>query len=121
MSDGQPILLGVSSIGEANTLKGHLADRGVDVVFRHNAHTCASGGCGMQVEVWASSGDVPAIQEYFASERARRHAGLDVNPELLNQVFDGDKEQAVCPACGTGFSTKLTECPDCGLSFSSLR
>lgn len=121
MSSGQPLLLGISGVADANRLKGHLADRGVEVVFRHNDQTCASGGCGMQVEIWANTNDMPTIREYFAAENAKRYSGLDVNPELLNQVFDADKGEAVCPACGTRFATSLSECPDCGLSFSALR
>jgi rRNA maturation endonuclease Nob1 len=37
--------------------------------------------------------------------------------ERINQVFDPENPTAVCPACGTEFSTHLGECSDCGLAF----
>jgi len=43
--------------------------------------------------------------------------GHDIDHSILNNVFDSNAQTAVCPCCGTSFSTSLKECPDCGLVF----
>ena len=46
--------------------------------------------------------------------------GLDLSSfdsNLSEEIFDQNKDTAVCPACGASFSTKESECPECGLVF----
>jgi ribosomal protein L37E len=119
MNSGELLAIGVMTLAEANKIKGHLAERDVEIFFHHNNQTCASGGCGMQVEVWVKNADIASVREYFAAQYQRNFAGLDINPELLNQVYDPTQAEAICPACGTKFSTQSTACPDCGLVFAS--
>lgn len=117
MTDEERILLGVADVSEANRIKTELARHEVDIKLAHNPQTCST-GCTPTVEVWAREQDLPKIEVFFREQREKLFAGLKFDPELVNQTFDVEKEEATCPACSTTFSTKLRECPDCGLVFS---
>lgn len=110
-------LLGQAEVTEAEKLKRTFVGLGITLQLAHNPGTCSSGGCRLTVEVWARRADLPAIQKVFADQRAKLMDGLDFDPQVINQVYDVSKDQAVCPACGTSFATSLRECPECGLVF----
>ncbi len=111
-------LLGIMDLNEAKRIKEILAERGVAIELGHNKQTCTR-GCRVTVEVWGELEDLPKIQELLREEQAKLLEDLDFDPEQSAEVFDANKETAVCPACGTRFSTDLKECPDCGLVFVS--
>ncbi len=116
----ETVLLGVIEIVEAKRLRNALADTGVQLELISNPETCKSGGgCVATVEVYARTQDVERFKTFLEAERARIMVGLGPNAIHSNEVFDDEKEKAVCPACGTEFSTKATECPDCGLGFGT--
>jgi hypothetical protein len=117
MSDVEKALMGIMELVEAKRLKEKLRNAGVDIELGHNKETCTK-GCKVTVEVWSRKEDLPKIQEVLDEEKAKLLSGLDIDPEHENQIFDPEKDSAVCPACGEKFSTKLSECPDCGLAFS---
>ena len=113
------IVVGVLDLAEAKRLRTALEAQGVALELFSNPETCQTGSCGTKVELRAQASDVAKIQHYIASERARLLEGLEVNAELLSEVYDSEKESARCPACGEQFSTTLSECPGCGLGFGS--
>ena len=111
------VLLGVVEYAEGKRLKSALADRGVQLELKSNPETCTT-GCKPTVEIHIREEDVAVVRAFMEQEKARSLDGLEFDASLANEVFDPEKETARCPACGTEFSTKLTECPDCGLGFS---
>lgn len=121
MSD-EKVLLGILDLTEAKRLRGELESKGVELELVSNPETCADGKCGpgggTKVEIYARDEDVKTFQQFISGERSRMLEGLGVRPELLEQVYDTEKGTAVCPACGTEFSTQAAECPDCGLGFA---
>src|SRR4051794_37963463 len=116
-ANSSEVLLGVIEYAEAKRLKYALEERGVSLILRNNPETCVSGGCKPTLEVIARTEDMPRVAEFLQTESKRAFDGLDFDPGVAAQVFDTEKENAICPACGTQFSTQLKECPDCGLVF----
>ena len=115
--DGK-ILIGVIEINEAKRLKEKLSIHDVNIELIQNDETCKK-SYQTKVEVWVASEYIEEVQKVIHAENMHMimSEGVDVNPEQLNQIFDSEAETAVCPACGTSFSTKLKECPECGLVF----
>lgn len=111
------MLLGTAELNEAKRIRALLEERGIRLELVSHPDSCGSKSCKPTVEVFVNESDLPAVQEFFREEKQREMAGLDFDPALLGEVFDPEKETARCPACGTTFSTKLSECPDCGLGF----
>ncbi len=112
------VLLGVCPLREAKRIQSRLELLGVPTRLGSNPDTCTTGGCSPTVELWAlHQADLPAIQAFFVAEKDRNHQGLDFDPAVTEAVFDPTQSSALCPACGTQFSTTLKECPDCGLVF----
>ena len=108
------IKIAVMGLDEAKDLKRECELEGVELVLNHNDQTCTR-GCSVTVEVHAMEKDLPIIQTVYGKKYEKLLEGHDVNLEQINEVFDPSKADAVCPACGTKFSTSLSECPDCGL------
>jgi len=117
-TNNEKILIGVIEVNEAKRLKEKLSSRGVSIDLIHDDETCKK-SYQSKVEVWVNSDSMETVQKMIHEENMHMimSEGVDVNPDQLNQVFDSEAETAVCPACGTSFSTKLTECPECGLVF----
>jgi len=111
-------LIGITELGEAKQLMEKLATKGIYIEIKHNEQTCVK-GCTVKVEIWANHDDIPAIAETIRNEKMEtlENEGLNIDHDLLNQVFDDEAKTAVCPACGADFSTDQKECPDCGLVF----
>jgi hypothetical protein len=116
MPEAEKMMLGIMELVDAKRLKEKLAEMGVEIELGHNKETCTK-GCKVTVEIWGNPQDLPKIQGVLSEERSKLMEDLDVDPDLANQVFDPDKNTAVCPACGAEFSTDLKECPECGLVF----
>src|SRR4051812_41002111 len=96
------VLLGIIDLVEAKRIRASLGEMGVKLEMISNPDTCSSGGsCKPTVELYASEPDLPKVAEFFRFEKERDQGGIEVNPELLGQVFDSEKASAVCPACGT--------------------
>ncbi|MCM2321910.1 MAG: hypothetical protein NDJ90_01465 [Oligoflexia bacterium] len=119
-ANDQEVLLGVLEYNEAKRIQARIEESdGVRLLLKGNPDTCGPGGkCRPRVEVWALTDDLPKVRDFMARERDRDYAGLDVNPELHEEVYDPSKDTARCPACGTTFQTSARECPDCGLVFA---
>ena len=81
-----------------------------------NHSTCKT-GCSPTKEIWAHPDDVIAIQQALHARHIRTLQDMGADLELINQVFDPGKSTAICPACGTEFSTKESQCPECELAF----
>lgn len=101
---------------EAKTLQRVLSEQGTELVLDHNDHTCTR-GCAVTVEILVAAEDLAKVQQVMKSEWAQHASGQQVRWELLDEVFDSGRSQAVCPACGTSFATSSRQCPDCGLCF----
>jgi hypothetical protein len=108
--------IGVLSIIEAKKLEADMKEKNIEIMLKFDEETCTR-GCSKTLEVWAKEKDFPVLGEHFQKDHQKMMEGLDFNPELMDATFDPNKEEATCPACGTVFSTKSTECPDCGLMF----
>jgi len=114
----QKVLLGTAPVVNANRYKDLLAAQDIVVELAYNASTCKT-GCSHTMEIWAHPDDLAAAVELIKADSSRNYAGLEFDPQLVNQVFDSDKAEAQCPACGCVFATSSSECPDCGLGFSA--
>jgi hypothetical protein len=117
MSIDDRVVLGIAELQEAKRIRSLLEEQGIRIELVSNPRTCSTGGCQVTVELRAHPNDAPAFEAFVKKERERELAELEVDPELLEQVFDPERESATCPACGTSFSTSSRECPDCGLVF----
>ena len=111
------ILLGKSSAPEAERLQATLDKHGISIALAHNVATCTSGGCGIELEIWAHPEDVSQIQQIVALEWQESAAYLQHDPAQAAQVFDPNAKEVTCPACATVFEPLSNECPDCGLTF----
>lgn len=116
MSENERVKIGIMELVEAKRIKEILAESGVTIELGHNKETCTK-GCKVTVEVWTEMKHIPQVQKVMREEHEKLMEGLDVNPELTDEVFDPSEETAICPACGTEFSTESNECPECGLMF----
>lgn len=113
----EKIVLGTAELFDAKRLKSILSDKGIALELVSNPEKCSTGGCKVTVELHARPEDVPIIVEHLQKERSKLLEDLNFNPELHEQTFDTNQQTAICPACGTTFSTTKSECPDCGLVF----
>ena len=111
------VLLGVVGVGDADMLESKLASQGIVIASIYNHSTCKS-GCSPSKEIWAHVEDVPVIQKMIHDEHLAMLKNMGVDLEQVSKVYDPSMDEATCPACGTGFSTKFTECPECGLGFA---
>ena len=101
-------LIGTASVEEAKRLRDQVHEAtGIPLILERNPD-CKS-GCAVKIDLYVEPDHETALKEYFAQQQAI-HAD---DPDAFNTA----NETAKCPACGTEFSTKLTECPDCGLGF----
>ena len=110
------VKIGIMPIAQADRLKSITRESQLDIETFHNASTCQS-GCNTTVEVWAFPNDIDQISFIWKKDQEKNYSGLEFNPQAINNVYDADKETAVCPACETEFSTTQKECPECGLCF----
>ncbi len=75
---------------------------------------CRGGALALQIRETDLAEAMAALeQEYRESTGVAEH-----DTRFCDAVFDADVAEAVCPACGCRFSTRLTVCPDCGLCFA---
>jgi molecular chaperone GrpE (heat shock protein) len=110
------IILGTMPINEAKSLQDQLVEQKIDLFLDHNEKTC-NRGCSVTVELSCFEKDIQNVMEVISKNYQQTLEGHDIDINLINQVFDPNKEQATCPACGTEFSTSSSECPECGLCF----
>lgn len=110
------VRLGNIALDEAKILQIALSQQGVELVLDHNQQTCKR-GCSVTVEMLVEEEHIPVVKEALKRQFTQLSQGLEVNWELLEQVYDPAAAEAVCPACGSRFSTGLRECPECGLCF----
>jgi hypothetical protein len=110
----QMVKMAVMPLQEAKSFQDQLKSKGIEIKLDHNEQTCTR-GCTVTVEVHGQEKDLPVIAQVYQENYAKLLEGHEVNFEVMNSVYDPNQEQATCPACGTDFSTKLTECPECGL------
>lgn len=109
-------ILGVMPINLAERLVSLAASQGIQVEKIHNQKTCTK-GCSISVEVWVDEADAAAVQSLWLADQQRNYLGLSFQEETIGQVYDTNKETAICPACAHEFKTSLSECPSCGLCF----
>ena len=116
MSAEQKTLLGIVPASDADILASQLSKSGVMITTIFN-HSSCKGGCAPSKEIWAHPDDVGFIQKFMVERHQQSLKDMGVDLDQINQVFDPSKPTAVCPACGTTFSTSLTQCPECELAF----
>jgi hypothetical protein len=116
MSADEKKMIGMIGARDAEILESRLAKHGIEVATIYNHSTCKT-GCSPSKEIWAHAEDIPVIQQIIHDEHVKVLQDMGADMERINQVFDPENPTAVCPACGTEFSTHLGECSDCGLAF----
>jgi hypothetical protein len=116
MDSTDKTLLGVIPAMDADILTSQLSRAGVDVLTVFNHSTCKS-GCSPSKEIWVHPEDLLFIQRFMSDRHMQALKDLGADLEQISQVFDPSKPTAICPACGTTFTTDLTNCPDCDLVF----
>lgn len=110
-------LLGVIGARDAEILESKLAKHGIQIATIYNHSSCKT-GCSPSKEIWAHPEDIATIQKIIHDDHLKTLEEMGADLNQLNQVFDPQNASAICPACGTEFSTRMTECPDCGLAFA---
>jgi hypothetical protein len=112
------VQVGEAPVAEARRLQALLERRGVALELAADPESC--GSCAPTVALYLKPADLGAFQALLSEEHAL--ALGDLKPVAVSEdaVFDSEKAEATCPACGTVFSTRLTECPDCGLGFGAV-
>ena len=89
--------------------------RNINIQMRAHPQTCTS--CQVTVELWGEKEDQKEIIKYLKLQQQKDLEGVEVNLDLLSQVYDQNNPKTICQACGYEFETILPECPDCGLSY----
>jgi hypothetical protein len=108
------VRLAVLPLQDAKNLQEDLRKKGIELILNHSSQTCTR-GCAVTVEVLGHQKDIEIIAQTYQENFKKLTEGHSVNWDVANAVFDPAKQSALCPACGTEFSTSLTECPECGL------
>ena len=117
-SESRFIQLMSIDLAEAKRIQSILSERGVSLVIHSEIDDCCEKkSCKPSVQVYVLEQDLPRVNLFFQEEKHRLHEGLQFDSNLLDEVFDPDRGEARCPACGTQFSTSQKTCPDCGLVF----
>ncbi len=112
----EQVTLGVMPLMEAKDLKSICEQSNLELILNHNGETCTR-GCTVTVEVICLKKDLEGVVSIIRNRNQKSYEGLDINPELLESVFDPSSEEVTCPACAHTFKPTGPECPDCGLCF----
>lgn len=115
--NAEEVLIGTIEYNEAKRIKAALSEKGIELRLAGDSTACASKSCRISLQVFSQTKDLPLVREFLIAEQQKVFEGLDFDPNIINEVFDPEQEQARCPACGTSFKTSSTSCPDCGLVF----
>lgn len=118
MDDSEYVKACEAPISEAKRLQAVLEGRGVIARLASDPEHCNS--CSPKVALYVRPGDLETFHALLREEHHRSLGDLTHDAKLVDAVFDEEKDEATCPACGTVFSTQLTECPDCGLGFGAV-
>lgn len=110
------VMIGNAELFEAKRMKDELTLHSIDSRIQTEAPQSAGGGQKISAEIWVNKNDIPKLQAYMQKKAEKTFAGLTVNFETINSVYDPSKAESVCPACSTKFST-ASKCPECGLVF----
>ena len=130
----KPLLYACSGCSSAAQMANHLAvklDRdgaaemsciagvGGDVPSLVAKEPGAACGCrGVEVLLQVREDDLAEVLRVLALEHWESTGLADHDTCPVDAVYNPEEGEAVCPACGSRFSTSLAECPDCGLCFA---
>src|SRR5438045_1423961 len=117
MDKTQLMLIGVAEYSEAKRLQAALREKGIPISLAAAPESCTTKNCKPSLQIFVPEEHLQAAAEFIQGEKRRDLADLEIDPGLLAETFDPEKENARCPACGETFSTRQTECPSCGLNF----
>lgn len=102
---------------EIKALQAYLLRQGIpSLALKESGAACGCRGSVLMLQVRESdlAEAMAALeQEYRESTGVAEH-----DTRFCDAVFDAEDAEALCPACGCRFSTRLTVCPDCGLCFA---
>jgi len=115
MDESEYIQVGEAPLGEAKRLQTALEAQGVKLSMASDPENCNS--CSPKVALFVRHADLEKFQAVLRDEHSRSMGDLQHDAGLADAVFDPEKAEATCPACGQVFATSLTECPECGLGF----
>ena len=113
------VLVRRGPLGQIRQLQALLEANGLAAV------ACADGpaGCrtscrGAELLLQVRAADLAEVHALLDEEHRRTTVLTDYDTSLAGEVFDADRDEATCPACGCRFPTSSSACPDCGLSFA---
>jgi hypothetical protein len=102
---------------QIKALRAILLDRGLpSLVVKESGGACGCHGPELLLQVRES--DLPDVMTELAEEYRQSTGLADHDTCFAGAVYNAEVAEAVCPACGCLFATRLTACPDCGLCFS---
>ncbi len=116
MEDKMQLFIGVFPLDEAKKLKKELSIKGIAAELRTNDKTCTQ-GCKVTVELWGDETSRDGLIDHFQNQHMKDLDGLNVNFDILQEVYDPNAAEVICQACGAKFAPAATECPDCGLVY----
>jgi hypothetical protein len=113
--DSEYVPIAEAPILEAKRLQEVLGAHGIALHLASDPENC--GSCSPKIALFIRLTDLEKFKALLLSEHARSLGDLAPVQASEEAVFDSEKAEATCPACGTVFSTQKTECSDCGLGF----
>jgi hypothetical protein len=98
-------------------LQAYLLHQGIpSLAFKEHGASC---GCrGGELALQVRENDLAEVMTALAQEFRQSTGVMEHDTRFADAVYDTEAAEAVCPACGCLFSTRLTACPDCGLCFA---
>ena len=106
-----------AALAEIKKLEKLCQDENIGVLVVSEDGGCNKGCCPSSYYLQVRKEDGMVALALIKKEFARTTGVNEQDLIHADNVFDGNVNQAICPACGFLFQTTTTTCPDCGLCF----
>jgi len=94
-----------------------LKSEGLATIIAGDSASCGKGCCGPEVMLRVRKDDLREVMQVLSMEHAHSTGLFDHDTSYVDSVYNTESREAVCPACGSSFSTGSNTCPECGLCF----
>lgn len=105
------------SLGELRRLQSLLDEENIASLIVGDNDSCGKGCCPSLHYLLIRKDDYREASGLMEKDYRETTVWEDYANNCSDEVFDPDKDEAVCPACGHIFPTSSASCPDCGLCF----